>query len=134
MDIIEIKNQIEKLIEKTKAGRVDWKQLNQNLIRWVVSIDGGLQLVTTLQYTPMGMVNNKPIQQYIFTIQSGQFLQPPVQVQQLLLNNEMLMQIQANPQLNTEFVPLLQDLFEFVIEKIRKQTVAIYCNILDNLK
>lgn len=141
---LDIKKQIEILISKTKEGKIIWQQLNQNIVRWVVPNEGK-QYVFTLQSTPIGIiVNNKPTLQYVLTIQVihpsqlNQVLQQggqPLPLQQILLqaNNETLFQVQAHAQLNQDYLPLLQELFDIATEKNKKQAIDVLNELLGKL-
>ena len=116
---LEIKNQIEKLLTKTKDGKIDWKQINQNAIRWSTQTDGTLYIVT-LQTTLTGIiVSGKQTNQYILTIQSN--------------TGEMVLQLQSNQQTNPEYSPLLHDLFEIATAKSKAESANILNKILDKL-
>lgn len=113
----EIKNQIEKLLIKTKEGKIDWKQINQNAIRWTSNIDNSMYIVT-LQTTLTGMIiDGKQVNQYILTIQSN--------------TGEMVLQIQSNQQTNPEFSPILNELFEIAIAKTKADSINILNKLLD---
>lgn len=116
---LEIKSQIEKLLSKTQEGKIDWKQINQNAIRWSTHTDG-THYIVTLQTTLTGViVNGKQINQYILTIQSN--------------TGEMVLQLQSNQQINPEYTPLLQALFEIANDKTKAESVNILNKLLDKL-
>lgn len=111
--------QIEKLLAKTKEGKIDWKQINQNAIRWAAQTDGTFYIVT-LQTTGTGLfVNGKQANQFILTIQSNA--------------GEMVLQLQSNQQTNSEYSPLLQDLFDFASAKAKSESANILNKLLENL-
>lgn len=114
-----ISNQIEKLLLKTKEGKIDWKQINQNAIRWTSQIDSSFYIVT-LQTSLTGMIiNGEQLKQYILTIQSN--------------TGEMVLQLQSNQQTNPEYSFLLNELFEFAIEKTKADSVNILNKLLDTI-
>lgn len=115
----EIKNQIEKLLDKTKEGKIDWKQVNQNAIRWTSQIDNEFYIVT-LQTAITGIIiNGKQLNQYILTIQSN--------------TGEMLLQLQSNQQTNVEYSELLSELFEIALAKTKADSINILNKLLDNI-
>ena len=115
----EIKNQIEKLLAKTKEGKIDWKQINQNAIRWAAQADG-TNFIVTLQTTLTGIIaNGNQINQYILTIQSN--------------TGEMVLQLQSNQQTNPEYTPLLPALREIANAKTKAESANILNKLLDKL-
>ncbi len=114
-----LKDQIQKLLLKTKEDKINWKQVNQNSIRWITQTDG-TNYVVTLQTTLTGIIiNGKQENQYILTIQNN--------------NGEMILQLQSNKQINSEYTNLLDDLFEIAIAKTKEESVNIFNKLLDDI-
>jgi hypothetical protein len=114
-----VRNQIEKLLIKTNEGKINWKQVNQNAIRWTTQTDG-THYIVTLQTSLTGiLVNGKQTNQYILTIQSN--------------TGEMVLQLQSNQQTNSEYTTLLHDLFEIASAKTKAESANILNKLLDNL-
>lgn len=114
----EIKMQVEKLLEKTKEGKVDWKQINQNAIRWT-RISNGISYIVTLQTSITGIINSVSVKQFILTIQSN--------------TGEVILQLQSNQQINSEYFTLLQTLFELALKDTKAKSANILNNLLDDL-
>ena len=118
MTKIEITSIIEKLLSQTKENKIDWKYLNQNIVRWI----GGNPpaYLTTIQKSPLSIVNNVPAFQYSLIIQK-------------MPTNELILQLISNPNTEPNYIPLLKELFEIVIEKTQTVSLNNFNNYLNNL-
>lgn len=115
----EIKSQIQKLLDKTKEGKIDWKQINQNAIRWT-SYNENTMYIVTIQTTLTGIiVGGKQLNQYIMTIQSN--------------TGEMILQLQSNEKTNADLKPLLEDLFLIATTKAKEESINILNKLLDKI-
>lgn len=114
----QILHQIERLLSKSKEGKINWKQINQNSIRWLSTIDNQAYIVT-LQTTIIGIIKDKAIDQYILTIQSNA--------------GDLIMQLQSNTKTNPEYFPLLKELFDTALSKTKEESINILDKLLDNI-
>jgi len=114
-----IKPQIEKLLAKTKEGKISWMQVNKNTIRWTSTIDNELYIITIQGPALLGISTTGSIDQFIFTIQSG--------------SGELLLQLQSNAMTNPEFQPLLKELFQIAFSNSRNKTASVLDKLIDNL-
>lgn len=126
---MDIHNQINKLIEKTLDGKIDWKTINPTAFRWTV-LKGNLQYVTTFQGVNIPQQNlasnpNIPNQigngTFIFTLQ---VTNPP---------GETLIQLQVSQHNNAEYLIELNKLYNIILEKTKKDYSKILDELLDNL-
>ena len=126
---MDLHNQINKLIQKTLDGKIDWKTINPTAFRWTV-MKGNLQYVTTFQGVNIPQQNlssnpNIPNQigngTFIFTLQ---VTNPP---------GETLIQLQVSQHNNAEYLNELNKLYNIILEKTKKDYSKILDELLDNL-
>lgn len=114
----EILKQLKTLHLKTQENKINWKQINQNSIRWTSHANGNMY-ITTLQSIATGRIlNGLEINQYILTIQSN--------------TGEMILQVQSNSDINPEYSPILKDLFDYAITKSKADSLTILNQLLNN--
>ena len=112
-------DQIENLVLKTKEGKVDWKKLNQNTIRWTTS-SGITSYFLTIQITSSTYTNSQTINNYMMSIQE-------------VGSGEMILQLQASQNINASCIPLFEQLFDLVAEKASEKSNSILKKLLGGL-
>jgi len=122
MDNKKLIEQINKFIERTHDAKIQWKFINNNLLRWTKN-DEGKNFIVTLQLLPMATIirlgqPNVGNNNYVITIQS---VNPPEVVLQVNTANE--------PELKES----LEKLFNEAIAVSKNSSVEILNKLLENL-
>lgn len=126
----EITGQIQTLIDKTNNDKINWQQLGNNAFRWNRKTNDGQIYNVTLQSSPIGMIpvgiptpgiptQMKQAFQIILTIQSN--------------TGELILQLQSHLQLNSSYLPLLEQLMKTIEEKAKLKSTNILNKLMENL-
>ena len=125
---MDIHVQINKLIQKTVEGKVEWKSINPNAFRWTV-LKNNIQYITTFQAVNVPQQStqaNPNLQQpigngtFIFTLQTTN-------------PQETLIQLQVTQNINNQYVNELNKLYQIILGKHTKDYSKILNDLLDNL-
>lgn len=125
---MDIHNQINKIIQKTIEGKIEWKAINPNAFRWTV-IKGNNQFITTFQAVNIPLGQNNLLINPLNPIGNGTF----VFTLQTTNPNEAIIQLQVTNNNNREYISELLKLYNLISEKTKKDYSKILDDLLDNL-